>query len=97
MAAEVGLGSPDDMSTLVAAAHLRKSREITLHVRHEHRHPDPRKALGQHLQAHRLSGACRAGDQAVTIGKFGQQANVGGGVGSLGYEIRQSHRTILFQ
>ena len=42
--------------------------EIALHVGDEDRDAGGGEALGQALQSHRLAGAGRAGDQAVTVG-----------------------------
>ena len=43
--------------------------QIALDVGGEHRNAGARKAFRQHLQRHRLSGAGRAGDEAMAIGE----------------------------
>ncbi len=48
---------------------------VTLHVGHEHRYAQPREALGQSHQGHRLAGAGGAGHQAVTVAKTREQGD----------------------
>ena len=53
------------------------TREITLHVRGEHRHAQAAEALGEHLQGDGLAGAGRTRHQAVAVGVLGQQQGSG--------------------
>ena len=50
--------------------------EIAFDVGHEHRHADRAECLGHDLQRDGLAGAGGAGDQAVAVGKPGQQAEL---------------------
>ncbi len=43
--------------------------EIALNIGGEDRNARPGKALGQHLQCHRLAGTGRAGSETMTIGE----------------------------
>jgi hypothetical protein len=54
-------------------AGLGNAGQVTFDVGHEHRHAQPREALGQRLQRDGLAGAGGAGDQAVAVAHFGQQ------------------------
>ena len=75
------LGHADELEALEElgrrGAGLRDARQIAFDVGHEHRNADPREALGHHLQRDRLSGAGRAGDEAVAIGERRQEAKLG--------------------
>ena len=58
-----------------ALAGLGQARQISLDIRHEHRHAQLREALRQHLQGHRLPCAGRPRDHTMTVGHLGQQAH----------------------
>ena len=51
----------------VGGDRLAQSRKITLHIRQEHRHSDPRESFRQHLQADRLTGTRRTRNQAMPV------------------------------
>ena len=53
---------------------LRQAGEIAFDIGHEHRHADRAQRLGHGLQGHSLARAGGPGDQSVTIGESGQQA-----------------------
>ena len=57
---------------VLAGAH--HAAQVALHIRQEHRHAHIRKALGQHLEGHRLARTRRTGDQSVAVGHLRQQA-----------------------
>ncbi|MNE31696.1 hypothetical protein D3C80_1252750 [compost metagenome] len=46
-----------------------QTREIPLHIRQEHGHPQPGESLRHHLQGHRLAGPGGTGDETVAIGQ----------------------------
>ena len=58
------------IAVLAGADH---AAQVALDIRQKHGHAHVGKALGKHLEAHRLAGAGRAGDQAVAVGHVRQQ------------------------
>ncbi len=60
---------------LGAGAGHRQAGHIALHIGQEHRHAQPREALGQGHQGHGLAGTGGAGHQAVAVAEFRQQGD----------------------
>jgi len=60
---------------LAAVAGHGQAGHVTLHVGQEHRHAQPREALGQGHQRHRLAGAGGAGHQAMAVAEARKQGD----------------------
>src|SRR5262245_33285607 len=55
------------LELLVGTSGRAEARHIPLHVRHEHGNAEPREALRQHHEGHRLAAARGARNEAVTV------------------------------
>ena len=64
----------DSLNNLrIFPARLAHSRQIALHVRHEHRHSELAETLGDHSQRDRFSGPRRSGDHPMPVRHLRQQ------------------------
>jgi hypothetical protein len=77
-------------------AGLADAGEVAFHVCREDRYTDAAECFRDDLEGHRLAGAGGARHKAVTVGKAGQQHQIGLGVGLLCDQHRFGHSVVLF-